>query len=79
MTGFDPMFPVQSRIQAVSRELADANFDPLQDENPEDHELHAAGKVCAKCQQEIKAGDDVRRNAEHEWVHESCPLAAAQP
>jgi hypothetical protein len=71
---FDPMFPLQSRMQAVSRELADADYTPLPDEeHAADNELHAAGQECARCHQIIEEGADVRRNAKHEWVHETCP------
>ena len=76
---YDPLFPLQARMQQVSRELAEANFDPLPGANPEDQEAHAAGETCARCHQEIKPDADVRRNAKHEWVHESRPQAANQP
>jgi hypothetical protein len=66
-------------MQQVSRDLANANFDPLPDANPEDQEAHAAGETCARCHQEIKAAEDVRRNASREWIHENCPRAPSQP
>ena len=72
MSIFDPTFKLQSRLQQVSSELAEADFAPLPGANVEDHEAHAAGETCARCHQEIKLGEDVRRNAEHAWVHESC-------
>jgi hypothetical protein len=38
-----------------------------------DHEAHAPGKVCERCGQVIKPGQDVRRRADGEWMHEVCP------
>jgi hypothetical protein len=45
------------------------------DEGPagEDNELHAPGKVCARCGADITDGQDVRRRADGRWVHEVCP------
>jgi hypothetical protein len=39
-----------------------------------DRELHAAGQVCARCGAVIQPGQDVRLRADHQWVHEICPL-----
>jgi hypothetical protein len=39
----------------------------------EDHELHAAGQVCARCGKVIEAGQDVRRRSDGRWLHETCP------
>ncbi len=39
----------------------------------DDNELHAPGKVCARCGADITAGQDVRRRADGRWVHEACP------
>lgn len=71
--------PFKSHLDQMTREVASMNVDPLPDENPEDHEAHAAGQVCARCHEQIKTGEDVRRNASHEWVHESCPPVASTP
>jgi hypothetical protein len=38
-----------------------------------DHEAHAPGKVCERCGQVIEPGQDVRRRADGEWMHEVCP------
>jgi hypothetical protein len=38
-----------------------------------DHEAHAPGKVCEVCGQVIAPGQDVRRRADGEWMHEVCP------
>ena len=38
-----------------------------------DHEAHAAGKVCGRCGAVITTGQDVRRRADGQWVHEVCP------
>jgi hypothetical protein len=39
----------------------------------DDNEAHAPGKVCERCGQVIKPGQDVRRRADGEWMHEVCP------
>jgi hypothetical protein len=39
----------------------------------EDNELTAAGKVCARCGQVIQAGQETRRQAGGQWMHEVCP------
>ena len=38
-----------------------------------DNELHAAGKVCARCGAAIQPGQDVRHRADGQWMHEVCP------
>jgi hypothetical protein len=38
-----------------------------------DSEAHAPGKVCEVCGAVITAGQDVRRRADGEWMHEACP------
>jgi hypothetical protein len=47
-----------------------------EDEAPDfsDNELHAAGRVCARCGAAIQPGEDVRLRADRQWVHEICPL-----
>ena len=39
-----------------------------------DNELHAAGRVCARCGAVIQPGEDTRLRADRQWVHEICPL-----
>ena len=41
------------------------------------HAARAAGLACVRCGQPIAASHDVRRRADGDWVHESCPLRAA--
>jgi len=38
-----------------------------------DNEAHAPGKVCVRCGAVITAGQDARRRADGQWVHEICP------
>ena len=38
-----------------------------------DNEAHAPGKTCEICGQAIAPGQDVRRRADGEWMHEVCP------
>ena len=42
----------------------------------DDNELHAGGKVCARCGAVITPGQDARLRADRQWVHEDCPLPA---
>ena len=39
----------------------------------DDNELHAPGKICARCGAEIASGQDARRRLDGQWVHEICP------
>ncbi len=39
----------------------------------DDNELHAAGRVCARCGAAIEPGQDVRLRADGQWMHEVCP------
>jgi hypothetical protein len=38
-----------------------------------DNEAHAQGKVCELCGQVITSGQDARRRADGQWMHEVCP------
>jgi hypothetical protein len=40
----------------------------------DDNEAHAAGMVCGRCGAVITTGQDVRRRADGEWVHDVCPV-----
>lgn len=51
---------------AVSHQ--DADSAPLSD-----NEGHAPGKVCELCGAVSTAGQDVRRRADGQWMHEVCP------
>ncbi len=55
-----------------------------QQEHPVDHEdevsstwteneAHAPGRACERCGAVITSGQDVRRRADGEWMHEVCP------
>jgi hypothetical protein len=39
-----------------------------------DNEAHAAGRVCEMCGAVITAGQEVRRRADGQWMHELCPV-----
>jgi uncharacterized OB-fold protein len=39
-----------------------------------DNEAHAPGMVCERCGAVITPGQDVRRRADGQWMHEVCPL-----
>lgn len=38
-----------------------------------DNEAHAGGKVCERCGAVITPGQNARRRADGEWMHEVCP------
>ena len=40
----------------------------------DDNEAHAPGMVCGLCGTVITAGQDARRRADGEWIHEFCPV-----
>jgi hypothetical protein len=40
----------------------------------DDNEAHHAGAVCGRCGAVVAAGQDVRRRADGQWVHEVCPV-----
>jgi len=45
------------------------------DADIEGNELHASGRVCARCGKEIRPGEDVRRTADGSFQHELCGLS----
>lgn len=68
---YNPGWEVQQKMRGVERELAHEDRDPKSG-SAEDHEEHAAGEVCARCHQSFESRDDVRKNANGEWVHQRC-------
>jgi len=44
------------------------------DADVKSNELHASGRVCARCGQAIRPGEDVRRTATGSYQHELCGL-----
>lgn len=38
-----------------------------------DNEAHAPGQTCEICGAVIQPGQDVRRRADGQWMHEVCP------
>jgi hypothetical protein len=40
----------------------------------DDNEAHAVGMVCGRCGAVIAIGQDARRRADGEWVHDVCPV-----
>ncbi|MGE5292819.1 MAG: hypothetical protein ACM3ML_37655 [Micromonosporaceae bacterium] len=49
----------------------DSSKDP---HSSSDHAIHASGKFCAKCGDEIEPFQDMRRRGTDEWVHDVCPV-----
>jgi hypothetical protein len=55
-------------IEEAQEHLQDADADI------DTNELHAAGRVCARCGQPLRPEDDVRRTASGAYQHEFCAL-----
>lgn len=69
-------FPVKS-ASAEGAAPEEADFVKQLWRMAEDHEAHADGKICGRCNQVIAAGHDARRRAHGDWVHASCSLTVA--
>ena len=46
----------------------------VRDADLKSNELHASGRVCARCGQPFRPQDDVRRTARGTYQHEVCGL-----
>lgn len=69
----DAHIPLPGIKTAHDMEEAEEHFlDP--DADLESNELHAGGRVCARCGQVIRPGDDVRRTVRGTFQHEVCGL-----
>jgi len=44
-----------------------------------DNEAHAGGQVCELCGAVITPGQNVRRRADGQWMHEVCPWRPPEP
>jgi len=55
-------------IETAREEFLDADADL------ESNELHASGRVCARCGRVIGPDEDVRRTASGAYQHENCEL-----
>jgi hypothetical protein len=69
----DPRAGLDEKLRQAVEHLGDEDIRPA--ESADDHEAHAAGKTCGRCGRELTEADDVRRTADDDWVHETCPLA----
>ena len=47
--------------------------DPDEGDDVADHFVHAAGRICQKCDKRIEALQPARRKGEDGWVHDVCP------
>lgn len=70
-------YPQQHFLAAESKALAHADFTENDREMGDDQYAHAAGKVCASCEQPITARQPARRRGESDWVHDVCPSVPA--
>jgi hypothetical protein len=59
--------------------VSDALLVEQMNNNPEqraqigDNFAHAAGRICVKCDREIKDREPARRRGESGWAHDVCP------
>jgi hypothetical protein len=65
-------WPSRALLDFESSDLAEEDFSETERPTGEDHELHAAGKICAYCGQLIAASEPARRTGENDWVHGGC-------
>ncbi len=70
----DAHVPVPGIQTAQDMEAAEEHL-LSSDADIESNELHASGRVCARCGQEIRPGEDVRRTAGGSYQHELCRLS----
>jgi hypothetical protein len=69
----DAHIPLPGDQQAVRVGEAEEHFvNP--DSDLESNELHASGRVCARCGQPFRPEDDVRRTLRGTYQHEVCGL-----
>ena len=69
----DAHVPLPGIQTAQDMQAADEHF-LSSDADIESNELHASGRVCARCGQAIQPGEDVRRTASGSYQHELCGL-----
>ena len=69
----DAHVPIPGIQTAHDMEAAEEHFLSA-DADLESNELHATGRVCARCGQAIQRGEDVRRTAGGSFQHELCGL-----
>jgi len=69
----DAHVPVPGIQTAHDMEAAEEHF-LSSDADIGSNELHASGRVCARCGQEIRPDEDVRRTASGRYQHELCGL-----
>jgi hypothetical protein len=69
----DAHVPIPGIKTAQDMEAAGETF-LSPDTDIESNELHATGRVCARCGQAIQSGEDVRRTVTGGYQHELCPL-----
>jgi hypothetical protein len=64
----------QGALDAMSRQMASADLSAEDQPSGSDHAIHASGKFCAKCGDEIMPSQDMRRRGTDDWVHDVCPV-----
>jgi hypothetical protein len=69
----DAHVPLPGIQTAQDMEAAGEHF-LSSDADIESNELHATGRVCARCGEQILPEEDVRRTANGGYQHELCPL-----
>ena len=69
----DAHVPLPGIQTAQDMQAADERFQSS-DADIGSNELHASGRVCARCGQAIRPDEDVRRTASGSYQHELCGL-----
>jgi hypothetical protein len=70
----DAHIPLPGIQTAQDMEAAEEHF-LSSDADIDSNELHASGRVCARCGQAIQPGEDVRRTTSGSYQHELCGLS----
>lgn len=66
-----PLPPSENELQDEIAELESQDRE-LTYIDPEANEVHAPGKVCARCGKVLSADDDARSEVDGRWVHSVC-------
>ena len=67
-----PGWQAEQQTRAEAARMAGKDYTPTQDRMADDHEEHAFGELCARCDRLFEEHDTVRRNAKGQWVHQAC-------
>jgi len=69
----DPSAASNYQINAALAGVEGMRTDSDEGGDGTDHFVHAAGRICQKCDRRIEALQPARRKGEDGWVHDVCP------